>query len=310
MPQTPLRFTAGQAIKRGLLAAGHYRRALRAARFPGVVVLCYHGLRRDAAPLGAMAFENLHVRASTFEAHCRVVRDTCDPISLDDWRAALAGTAPLPPRPVLITLDDGYRSVLTIGAPVLTALGLPAVVFVCSDLIERRRLLWFDDLAAREGEGAVEPWKARGYADWLKACATDTQAVADDDPRALLTPHDVGVLSRQQGIEIGSHTARHPILAHATAAEQRAEIEESRVALERWTGRPVRAFAYPNGRPRVDYTETTMTLLAELGFDVAFTTRPAFATPDEPPFERSRFLVVAQVIAPELAHRLAYSWPR
>ena len=310
MPQTSLSFAAGQALKRGLLAAGHYRRALRAARFPGVVVLGYHGLRSDDAPSGQMAFENLHVRASTFEAHCRVVRETCDPISLDDWRASLAGTAPLPPRPVLITFDDGYRSVLTLGAPVLRALGLPAVVFVCSDLVERRRLLWFDAVAARDGEAAVEPWKARGYAEWLKACAADTPPVADEDARALLTPAEVGALSREPGIEIGSHTARHPILAHATPAQQRAEIEDSRLALARWTGRPVRAFAYPNGRPRVDYTETTIALLGELGFDFAFTTQPAFATPGEPRFERSRFLVVAEVIAPELAHRLAYAWPR
>ena len=106
-------------VKRGLLGLGHYRRALRRSRFPGVAVLGYHGLRADDWPEGSMAFENLHVRASTFDAHCRVIRDTCDPISLDDWRAAIAGTAPLPPRPVLITFDDGYRSVFTIGAPVL-----------------------------------------------------------------------------------------------------------------------------------------------------------------------------------------------
>ena len=93
-------------------------------------------------------------------------------------------------------------------------------------------------------------------------------------------------------------------------AEQRAEIEDSRAAIARWTGRPVRAFAYPNGRPRVDYTATTSSLLDELGFDSAFTTRRAFATPDEPPLERSRFLMLAEVMAPELAHRLAYAWPR
>lgn len=310
MSQTPLTFAAGQAVKRGLLTVGHYRRVLGRRRFPGVAVLGYHGLREDAAPAGAMAFENLHVRASTFEAHCRVVRETCDPISLDDWRAALSGGAALPPRPVLITFDDGYRSVLTIAAPILKDLGLPAVAFVCSDLVERRRLLWFDDLAAREGERAVGPWKTRPYAEWLAACAASPREVAVDDPRALMTPDDVGALSRQPGIEIGSHTARHPILAQATAAEQRAEIEESRAALERWSGRPVRAFAYPNGRPRIDYTDTTLALLGELGFDVAFTTQPAFATPGEPAFERSRYLIVAEVTAAELAHRLAYAWPR
>jgi len=305
-----MNFAAAQSIKRGLLAAGHYRRALRRSRFPGVAVLGYHGLRGDDWPAGSMAFENLHVRASTFEAHCRVIRETCDPIALDDWRAALVGKAPLPPRPVLVTFDDGYRSVFTIGAPILAASNLPAVVFACSDPMERRRLLWFDDVAAREGEAAVEPWKAREYRSWLMACATNTQSVPDADSRALLTVPELQVLSRQRGIEIGAHTARHPILAQAAPEAQRAEIAENRAALEAWTGRPVRAFAYPNGRPGVDYNSETVAILHDLGFDFGFTMRPAFATASEPSLERSRFLVLAGVMGAELAHRMMYAWPR
>ena len=72
----------------------------------------------------------------------------------------------------------------------------------------------------------------------------------------------------------------------------------------------MRAFAYPNGRPGVDYTATTIDLLRELGIDAAFTMRPSFARPDEPALERSRFLIVDEVSGAELAHRLAHTWPR
>ncbi len=174
------------AVKQGLLAAGQYRRTLARTTLPGVAVLGYHGLRRDDLADGATAFENLHVRASTFDAHCRIVRDCCDPISLDDWRAAAAGRSRLPERPVLITFDDGYASVARIGAPILAAHRLPAVVFVCSEPIASRRLLWFDAVAARDGEAAVEPWKSRGYDRWLAECA-GSAPVADDDPRAPMT---------------------------------------------------------------------------------------------------------------------------
>ena len=124
------------AVKQGLLTVGHYRRALAQTTFPGVAVLGYHGVRADDLPAGAMAFENLHVRASTFDAHCRVIRECCDPITLDDWREAAAGAAALPPRPVLITFDDGYRSVLRGSARrSWPPIDLPAVVFVCTDPI-------------------------------------------------------------------------------------------------------------------------------------------------------------------------------
>jgi len=308
--QASLKFTATQSGKRGLLALGYYRSALGRTRFPGPVVLCYHGLRADDAPDGSMAFENLHVRATTFAEHCIVIRETCHPISLDDWRDALGARRALPERPVLITFDDGYRSVLTIGAPVLRELHLPAVLFACTDPMERRSLLWFDAVASSEGEAAVDAWKKRRYDEWRPGCADLAQRVKDEDPRALLTPFDVAALSRQDGIEIGAHTARHPILSGASPAEQFAEIEESRSAIERWTGRPVRAFAYPNGRPDLDYNEATTSILDQLGFDFSFTMRPSFALPGEPRFERSRFLVVAEMAAAELAHRLAHAWPR
>ena len=140
-----------ELMKKGLLKAGHYRRALARTKFPGVAVLCYHGVRADSMAPGAIPFQYLHIPASTFESHCRVVREYCDPISLDDWRAAANGGPPLPARPVLITFDDGYRSVLTLGAPILAAHNLPAAVFVCTGPMVTRRLLWFDDVAARDG---------------------------------------------------------------------------------------------------------------------------------------------------------------
>lgn len=296
-------------VKQSLLALGHYRRTLARSAFPGVAVLGYHGLRADDLPSGAMAFENLHLRASTFDAHCRVIRECCDPITLDDWRQAIAGRSPLPPRPVLITFDDGYRSVFRLGAPILAAHNLPAAVFVCSTPIATRRLLWFDAVAAHDGEAAVEPWKSREYDDWAASCA-DTPGVHDDDPRALMTSDELGALSRRNGIEIGGHTARHPILAHASRERQCGEIAQDLDAIRQWTGAPVRAFAYPNGRPGIDYNDATVGILTELGIDLAFTMRPSFARPGEPALERSRFLMVDEVSGAELAHRLAYSWPR
>ncbi len=298
-----------QAVKRGLLGVGHYELALQKTTFPGVAVLGYHGLRADTLPSGAMAFENLHLRASTFDAHCRVIRRCCDPITLDDWRAAAAGGPSLPPRPVLITFDDGYRSVSRIGAPILAAHNLSAVVFVCTEPIATRRLLWFDDVAARDGEAEVERWKLRDYDGWFAACAA-TAPVDDDDPRALMTVDELIAMDRAGRIEIGGHTARHPILSRASCERQRGEIGGGLDCIRQWTGRRVRAFAFPNGRPGLDYTGETVDILRDLGIDTAFTMRPGFARRDEPALERSRFLIVDEVSGAELAHRLAYSWPR
>ena len=295
-------------VKHGLLACGYYRRALVRGTFPGVAVLCYHGVRQDSASR-AFPFDYLHIPASAFEAHCRVLRECCDPISLDDWRAAVDGGPPLPKRPVLLTFDDGYRTVLTRAAPILAAYGLPAAVFVCTAPMASARLLWFDDLAAREGEDSVEEWKSRDYDAWQTAFA-ETSRPAPDDPRALMTPDELAALASMAGIEIGGHTARHPILARASDCQQRQEVVQNLQSIEAWTKKKVRAFAYPNGSPGVDYTDETCAILRGAGVDVAFTTRPAFSVPSELQLERSRFLVLDDLSDAELAHRLAYSWPR
>lgn len=298
-----------ELLKQGLRSLGHYRRALAQSTFPGVAVLCYHGVRADERAPEVLSLRHLHTPASTFESHCRVIRDCCDPISLDDWRAAAAGTGCLPKRPVLITFDDGYRSVVTRAAPILTAYELPATVFVCTWPMETRRMLWFDEVAARDGADELERWKERTYASWSEACS-HTPLLPDDDPRALMTPAELKTLAQTGGIEIGGHTARHPILAKAPAAVQREEIQQNLASIAAWTGLPVRAFAYPNGRPGLDYNGDTLRILRELNVDMAFTTRPAFSRPEEPALERSRFLLLDDVSDAELAHRLAYSWPR
>jgi len=293
-------------VKRTLLGAGHYARRLGRDRFPGVAVLCYHGVRADDWPAGTMSFEGLHVRAGELEAHCRLLGETCHPISLEQWRRALTGGPHLPSRPVLLTFDDGYRTVLTLARPILKRYGIPAAVFACSAPIERRQLLWYDAVARARGEAEVERLKQVPFSEWAAAAH---RPATDDDPHAPLSIAELRALA-DDGIEIGAHTAEHPILARAGRVEQRAQIASCKTALESWTGRPARAFAYPNGRPGEDYTAETVGLVAEAGFDFGFTTRPGFATPDEGALERSRFLVVAGTSPAELAHRLAYSWRR
>ena len=105
--------------KCGLYSLGYYARRLRGDRFPGVAVLCYHGVRSNDLPAGSMPFEQLHVRAWELEQHCEAFRKFCHPITLGQWVSASAGGEALPDRPILLTFDDGYRNVLTVARTIL-----------------------------------------------------------------------------------------------------------------------------------------------------------------------------------------------
>jgi peptidoglycan/xylan/chitin deacetylase (PgdA/CDA1 family) len=75
------------------------------------------------------------------------------------------------------------------------------------------------------------------------------------------------------GIELGAHTVTHPILLTLTATAAADELRASRARLEAIIGGPVRYFAYPNGRPGVDYDDTHVEMARECGFAAAFSTR-------------------------------------
>lgn len=297
------------SVKTGLLASGWYANRLRHDVFPGVVGLCYHGIRESAADDDRTPFANLHVIAETFDAQCRMIADTCHPIDLATFCEARVNGGALPERPVLITFDDGYRSVFELARPILLRYKIPAAVFVCSEPVRRQRLFWFDAVTRALGPAAFEALRAQPSEAWRKAAEEHDTPASAAPQLAPMTEAQVRQLA-DDGFAIGVHTASHAPLANAAPNEQRRELESCRSALESWTGRRVDTLAYPFGSPRLDYTDETVSIAASLGFTAGFTTKNDFARASEPALERSRFVVLAAVTAAELAHRIAYVWPR
>jgi peptidoglycan/xylan/chitin deacetylase (PgdA/CDA1 family) len=71
-------------------------------------------------------------------------------------------------------------------------------------------------------------------------------------------------------IEIGAHTVTHPVLAALSVAEQRQEIQQSKVQLEAMLGHEVVSFAYPHGSS----PPTTIATVGEAGFACACSSDP------------------------------------
>jgi peptidoglycan/xylan/chitin deacetylase (PgdA/CDA1 family) len=126
---------------------------------------------------------------------------------LDGNRREAAGDS----KRVLITFDDGYLDNFTNAFPVLKELGLPAVIFLVADF-SRRTNWWDTPLGVPEAR--------------------------------LLEPNHIAEMAGG-GIDFGSHTLTHRSLPSLDDDELREELEGSRAAVERVTGKQVRAFSYP-----------------------------------------------------------------
>jgi peptidoglycan/xylan/chitin deacetylase (PgdA/CDA1 family) len=105
---------------------------------------------------------------------------------------------------------------------------------------------------------------------------------------ATMTEEQLRIVS-SHGFEIGSHTVDHPILGLCDFETAKNEIGRAREILEGMLRIPVKAFAYPNGRPHVDFNQQHIDMVKQAGYDYAVTTQWGVATVDTPVFQTPRF---------------------
>lgn len=98
-------------------------------------VLCYHQFTSgDEEDAKDKKRQNIFsISAEKFEEHLKFLRDNgYNVISMKKYLSYLDGVDSLPGNSVIITIDDGYRSVYDIAFPLLKKYGFPATVYIYS----------------------------------------------------------------------------------------------------------------------------------------------------------------------------------
>ncbi len=226
-----------------------------------------------------------------FKAHIGRISRDYEIVDLDD---VLSGH--LPPRALLITFDDGYRSILDVALPALAQLGLPSVFFISAAFLEPASLpldnllCWLaGQIGVETLEEAVTGHPARGYrVDQIIDCVADlpyerrmrlgdelTERYRVDHARiraesGLFLDHPELPRLAELGCEVANHTQSHVFCRSiVNDAVGTVELVNHRQQLERWAGTSVRAFSYPYGH-HCDATPLVERLLAESGHEASF----------------------------------------
>jgi peptidoglycan/xylan/chitin deacetylase (PgdA/CDA1 family) len=96
------------------------------------VVFMYHRFGEDRYPTTS-------IRVDQFRQQMDYLRDGgFSVIPLTELMAFLSGNRPLPPKAVVITVDDAYRSVYDVAYPLLAEYGFPFTVFVSTDQLDSK----------------------------------------------------------------------------------------------------------------------------------------------------------------------------
>jgi len=174
-----------------------------------VPILAYHSIADD----GPSELLPWRITPAVFKQQLRFLREHgYRSISLEEWADCIAGKTPPSGRPVVITFDDGYESVLTEAAPLLDAAGFRATVFAVTDRV-----------------GA--------FANWDTTSGPPLKLMSWDDLRLL----------EARGFSIGSHTTAHLDLTGLTNEEIERDSREARAMLRRELGHDVDSVAFPGG---------------------------------------------------------------
>jgi peptidoglycan/xylan/chitin deacetylase (PgdA/CDA1 family) len=178
-----------------------------------VPALLYHhfapGERDDAA--AANAYDPVYFcYESAFDEQMNyLAREGYTTISVGEFIACQKGNKKLPPKPIILTFDDGFASNYTYAYPILKKYGMTATIFMTVD---------------REAGN-------------FKKYATADAPLSDAQLREM----------SESGIAIESHSMTHRYLSELEADVIRWELRESRASLEKLLHKFVKFLAIPSG---------------------------------------------------------------
>jgi peptidoglycan/xylan/chitin deacetylase (PgdA/CDA1 family) len=281
-----------------------------------LTILMYHGILEAPLPIPHPCF----VEAGRLRGQLETLSRLFSIRPLEEAVAALqAGEIDRPTAAV--TFDDGFQSTFDVAHPILQHLGIPATVFLVTDLLDTEESVWFCKLnrAIAEARGGRLDWRGRCFefsdrasrrraiarleellktlpqTELLAEVDSIVEGLGQDPTRGFGPGSPFRILGRSavtemlEGglVELGAHTASHAILSGLSPERQRREIEDSLAAVTEVGGRACSLFAYPNGRS-VDYGAPSRRLLRELGVTAAVTTEAGLNLAETPPLELRR----------------------
>ena len=263
----------------------------------GIVYTLHH--IADKNPNGIPTNEDLKVSPGFLETIIlKYKRKGFRFISLDQLSDIII-TGKRPEHPfIAFTIDDGYLDNYTQALPVFERQQVPFTIFVATDFIDKRAILWWDileDLILKNDsvifggnkfqcQTFLEKWnvfrilrekillfdqkriekslkEAFGYydIDWYEPVQRQT-----------MSWELVKKISQHPLCTIGGHTASHLALNKLSDKEFRQEVADGIAKLQSATGKPIQHFAYPYGSPN-EIGKREYDLISEFNFKTVFT---------------------------------------
>ena len=260
-------FSLYTAHKLGILGSIHH---FDTSPANSIYVLVYHRVDWQASQ-PHLDPQNLSATPEQFDQQMRLISNEYHPVSAEDLLEAALYNKKLPPRAVLITVDDGYRDFKNYIWPIAHRYGIRPVLFVSTSFVGTG-VFWWDllyDALKRTTLSQVETpvgllslntlldrqYAFTQLADYMKRSSFKTayteindlclELVSDpfSEDRVTLDWDDLRELS-MAGVTVAPHTHTHPALNNISSEQARFEVLESQRLVMSEIGSCSYLFAY------------------------------------------------------------------
>ncbi|MDA8348480.1 MAG: polysaccharide deacetylase family protein [Pseudomonadota bacterium] len=194
-------------------------------------------------------------------------------------------TSSVPEKAVVLTFDDGYRSVYEHAFPILLRFGMTATVYLVTDVVGTNQWIWINEFnyLLRSRGAQARPLISRSLGCdpelpvgtlldlmrsrydpirvdlLLKELRQATGLTGSEHPRMHLDWSEIAAMI-DGGITFGNHTTNHPNMATLDAIRQKEVIGQALSCLTAKLG-TVTSLAYPFG----DHNQTSRRIALEAG---------------------------------------------
>lgn len=261
-----------------------------------LLVISYHDVRDDVAKKGDT--DSYAISTQNFAAHLDwLSAQGYHPISLSQLIDASEGRATLPAKPVLLTFDDGLRSLYTKVFPLLRAYRFPALAAVITG--------WVDLPQGQTVDFGPRPYTHDDFVTWAQL-----REMQDSGLVEIASHTDNlhrGVLANPQGNQTPAVITRLYDATRGTYESEaayrervRADLARSSQRIERHLGRKPRSIVWPYAA----YNRVVNDIADGLGMRVTFDLEGRNAKPGRDLHGLARLLMLDNPTVADLAYDL------
>lgn len=274
----------------------------------GVRIIAYHRVMDFDESTYPFDLELISATQQAFREQVLYLSKYYTPMTFADLLSVKANNQSIPRNAVIITFDDGFNDNYEFAFPILKEAGVPATIFISTDYMDQPETLWFDELAyivkkKLEKDYSIEfkdfsitipatsehdkEESLKRILQWIKRVPDQDRVTflqnlkekipIDKRSNQLSTPMtwDQVIELDKNGIEIGSHSCSHPILAQLSTEQLEHELRDSKCEIEERLKRACPVISYPVGGKDA-YNNQVLDLVHKSGYQFGCTYEPGF----------------------------------